>query len=86
MKYQNYLKSLTCSNVNEVSCGGCAPLLLLLLLPPLLLLTLPLPLPKHAKKQMAETTMGNEDWMAREGGRRGSEEERRRRMKAKANT
>lgn len=52
MKYQNYLKSLTCSNVNEVSCGEQQPLLLL---------------PKHAKKQIAETTMGMEDWT---GGKR----------------
>lgn len=47
----------------------------------MLLLTLPLPLPKHAKKQMAETAMGNEDWTAREGGKGARERGR----EAKAN-
>lgn len=73
MKYQNYLKSLTCSNVNEVSCGEQQPLLLL---------------PKHAKKQIAETTMGMErlDWRKEEGSGQGTEQMGGARMKAKANS
>lgn len=64
MKYQNYLKSLTCSHVNEVSCGEQQPLLLLL--------------PKHAKKQIAEKTMGMErlEWLKEQGsgqGRQGTD-------------